>query len=227
MRSAQINQLCFFQYLFLLGILLTSCKSIKEISGTYKLESDQPVSIHLSLNDDGTFVEYIHGDVCKEHYYFGYYSKTGRKIKLNPISRDFSYLGKKDVVVYNFNALQSGNSVFVYLNQQKPLENAKVFLDSNSFVTTDERGFASIPNFVSSDSIKIQAPIGRLRVLPIDKEKKYNQLFVMIYDYNFEPCGDFFFWKDLIVADKNSLSLFRDKRGSRGENGKYFKRITR
>jgi hypothetical protein len=196
-------------YFVFISLFFLSCKSLSDISGTYKLEKNNVVSMHITLNTDKTFVQYIKRHECAEDWFFGFFTRKHKHIYLTQISSRLEHLRKKDTIIYNSDPFFKYYGLFVYENGISAVENASVFINGQFGGRTDNVGFIKLPNYQKIDSITIKTPIGLPRSFNI-LGNDYNQIFIMLYDYTFEPCGNYYFQnkfkvsKNGLVIDKNN-----------------------
>jgi hypothetical protein len=90
-------------------------------------------------------------------------------------------------------------------------DNAKIYYNDNKLIgVTDEYGFLEIPSELEIDSVKIKRPIGLASRFIVDK-RKFNQMFIMIYDYSLEPCSNFYYESSLLVRKRKLTLVSKNK----------------
>jgi hypothetical protein len=192
-------------YPFLIVLVIGSCKSTSRIHGTYILEKNAVVSMRLTLNEDGSFVQFISERHCLGNWYFGFYKIKSKNIYLNQLSFPSERLWKNDTIVYYYDTLFKKNGLFVYDNGKSVANNAEIYINNHEFLgKTDNKGFIELPSGIPIDSISIKTTVGMPKTLKVAKNK-YNMLFVIVYDYGFEPCGDLFFQKIFKIRCKKII----------------------
>lgn len=174
-------------------LTLCGCSNTKNIPGNYKIEQNPVTEIFLTLNDDGSFIEFINSHGCGPAWYFGFYKVIKRRIQLKQISGDVNFLNKNDTLVYYKNAELKDRKIMIVYNEQKPFDIADVYANGNIHLgKVDEDGSLSIPDSLLLDSIRIESGIFKRRYFNL-KQKYFDRLFIVIYDYAFVNCTDFTF----------------------------------
>jgi hypothetical protein len=186
----------------LLGIAFNSCRSPHDLQGVYTIEKNDILGIQLSLNEDNTFVEYVHPAECEPKWFFGFYQKKGTKLHLNLISNNLGHLRKKDTIIYNKSAIIKDKRIYILYNQVRPLDIAQLYIEGNKFIgDVDKNGVFVIPAGLTFDSLLIRTNVFKQHDFKI-KKQDYNQLFIMLYDYTFEECANFSFKTDFEINKK-------------------------
>jgi hypothetical protein len=192
-------------YMFLL-LICFSCHTAKNLHGKYEL--DYPLMTWtLTLNNDGTFIEYIGGHGCGVNYYFGFYKINKGIILLHQINHQLDYLGKHNTVVYDLDKGKNKIQIYVYVNEEWIVDDAKIRLNNEQeFKTINNQGYIEIDQPKRIDSIFIERPSGRPITMSLDTAKAFNKLFIMTYDYSLTSCGDRAYL-DSFAIKKNGLHV--------------------
>lgn len=187
------------------SFLLCSCHANKKLYGVHETEANGVLYIKLYLNEDNSFVEYINSHHWGPERYFGFYEKKGNYIRLKQISGDLSYLNKKDTIIYNYEPLDTANHLYVYRNERMPLEKSEVYADGVLVGITGDGGHLTLPKYFKCDSLVIKnvSGIGKKNSI---RNEKFSQLFIMLYDYTFEPLTNFDFENRFRITSNGLLT---------------------
>ena len=203
--------------LLLFSAIIFSCNSMREIEGTYVLENNPHFSMHLILNKNGTFTEFVRGHNCEEFFYTGFYYKKRNKIILDQITQNLSHLGKRDTIMYFLNSLYKGSSIYVIENQKTPSTDTRIYLNGREIGLTNDKGQMEIVEQIQLfDSLRIERKVGDIRTYIVNCSIAFNQMFVFLYDYSFEPCSNFCF-AERFIMNKKRLFFIKKGRWRKGE----------
>ena len=153
--------------------LLLSCTSAKRIAGVYEIENNKIEYTKLYLNSDGSFAQFINTSGCEPMWYFGFFDVVGKKIRLQAISSDVRYLNKNQKARDYAKA-----DTAIYLHDPD-ISESKLYLYLN------ER--EPLVKYVKDHRIQI------------DRNKIFNQVFIMLYDYAGLDCTKVAFSSSYII----------------------------
>ncbi len=212
-------------FLFLFSSFYFSCNSTREVKGTYVLQDNQQYSMHLVLNENGTFAEFVRGHNCEEFFYAGYFYKRRNKIILEQITQNLNHLSKSDTIMSFLNSFFKGKSITIIENQRNPSSDTRVFINGKDMGKTNEKGQLEILGQIQLyDSLRIEREVGDVRSYVVNFPGTFNQLFIFLYDYSFEPCSNFYF-TDRLIKSANGLFFMRKGKGLEKKGRIYLKRI--
>lgn len=195
-------------YLIIASLSFISCRSTSKIQGTYVLEKNTVLTMRLTLNEDGSFVQNISERHCQGNWYFGFYKIKKGVVQLAPVSFPVERLWRNDTIVYYSDTLLKKKGLFVYDNGKTVADNAEVYVNNYFLGKTDRIGYIELPVGISIDSLTIKTTIGLPKTLKVEK-KEFNVIFAIVYDYGLEPCGDLYFQKEFRIR-KNKLVVKSD-----------------
>jgi len=162
--------------------------------------------MQLSLNKDHSFVEYVRTHMGGWRHYFGFYEKKGKYVRMKQISGDLSYLNKKDTIIYNYVPFVNTNTLSVYINENGPVKGDSIFADGKFLGVTNDDGQYQLQKNFTCDHLTLKFPLfGPPRTFYIRKIK-FNQLFIMIYDYTFEEGVNFSFENRFRIMRKGLIT---------------------
>jgi len=193
--------------IWFISIIGIACNNSKNITGTFNIEKNSIVNIELNLNEDNSFVQYVHSSGCEPKFFFGFYKRKGHKVHLDQISENLGHLNKQDTAIFNLTKSVQNKVLYLYYNEQRPLFDAQVYGENGRYIgKADKEGKIIISNDLEFDSIVVKTGVHRPRSFKV-ASRPFNQIFIMMYDYTFEDCSNFSF-EDKFIVSKKGLKYY-------------------
>lgn len=176
---------------------LSSCISQQQLAGSYKTNMEQTngvISMGLTLNNDGSFVEYVYSHTGGDREFFGTYKRKGRYITLNQLSEDLSYLRKQDMAITINSPFFREKELFIFWNEKMPMASVSVYADTTFLGMTDRSGRIKLPDNFYCDSVIVKLPkiIGGRKTFFV-QQGVFNRYYLMVYHYAFVEGVNFSF----------------------------------
>lgn len=199
-------------------LFLTSCRSVKSMSGDYEFSGNLSYT-KITLNGDGTFVQIRNFEGCKK-YFYGTFRKEGRVISFKPEDNRADLIYKEDYVIQSYDAHLKEKRLYVSY-QGNPFEDSLEIQFSNGKSLYLENGFVVLPTDFAYDSISVFGPYllfsKKILLKPDPKINLY--FFVFNNKRDLIVCSDWLFINQVKTKNRDLVSMIKRK----GKRAKYKK----